>query len=97
METSPDVSADEEAPEWPDESVESAMRAEQRERDADVAVAARPRVEKAPEPEEDDAALPLPKLDALIAQIPAQVRETLDELFRARFTSVQRVPKKALK
>lgn len=39
----------------------------------------------------------LPPLDELVQRIPAEVRETLDELFRARFVTVKRVPKKALK
>ena len=88
---------DGEVPEWPDEAVEVAMLAEQRERDGEPP--ARPaRPEKpAAEPAEDDAAVPLPKLEALIERIPPEVRETLDELFRARFTSVQRVPRQALK
>lgn len=90
-------SGDDEAPEWPDESVEAAMIAEQRERDD-----AAPPPARAPRPSqntdtEDDASVPLPKLDALIEKIPSDVRETLDELFRARFTSVQRVSKRALK
>lgn len=38
---------------------------------------------------------PLPDLDALVARLPADVRDTLDELFRARFVSVKKLPKKA--
>jgi hypothetical protein len=38
---------------------------------------------------------PLPELDALVARLPAEVRETLDELFRARFVSVKRLPSRA--
>lgn len=100
-ETSPDNhyagAGDDEAPEWPDETVEAAMIAEQRERNDDA-----PPSPRAPRPTreagaDEDAAEPLPKLDALIEKIPPDVRETLDELFRARFTSVQRVPKHALK
>jgi hypothetical protein len=34
----------------------------------------------------------LPPLDELVARIPAPVREILDDLFRARFTTVRRVP-----
>ena len=37
---------------------------------------------------------PLPDLDALVARLPADVRDTLDELFRARFVSVKKLPKK---
>jgi hypothetical protein len=39
----------------------------------------------------------LPSLEAVIEQIPAEVRATLEELFRARFTSVQRVSPSVLK
>ncbi len=46
----------------------------------------------APEP-----TAPLPPLDDLVAQIPAATKEVMDELFRAKFVSVRRVPKSALK
>ncbi len=39
---------------------------------------------------------PLPSLDALVARLPAEVRETMETLFRARFTKVTRVPRSAL-
>jgi hypothetical protein len=39
----------------------------------------------------------LPPLAELVAKIPPEVRETLEELFRAKFVTVRRVPKKALK
>ncbi len=94
-EAPPDYSSDDEGPEWPDEAVESAMRAEQRERDGEMPAPPRPRAAATDEPEDLNA--PLPRLDSLIEKIPPQVRETLDELFRARFTSVQRVPKAVLK
>ena len=38
----------------------------------------------------------LPPLDDLVQRIPPGVRELMDELFRAKFVRVQRVPKKAL-
>jgi hypothetical protein len=38
----------------------------------------------------------LPPLDELVQRIPSEVRELMDELFRAKFVRVQRVPKKAL-
>ena len=38
----------------------------------------------------------LPPLDELVQRIPPDVRELMDELFRAKFVRVQRVPKKAL-
>lgn len=40
---------------------------------------------------------PLPKLDELTKRIPPSVRETLDDLFRARFVAVHRVSPKTLK
>jgi hypothetical protein len=36
-------------------------------------------------------------MDELVRRIPEGVRETLTDLFRARFTSVRRVPAAALK
>lgn len=36
---------------------------------------------------------PLPELDTLVARLPAEVRGALDELFRARFVSVKKLPK----
>ncbi len=53
-----------------------------------------------PDEDEDDASRPgavLPDLDTLTARLPADVRETLDELFRARFISVKKLPKKVFK
>ncbi len=35
---------------------------------------------------------PLPELDALVARLPAELRETLEDLLRARFVAVKRVP-----
>jgi hypothetical protein len=32
-----------------------------------------------------------------VKRIPPEVREVLDDLFRAKFTAVRRVPKKSLK
>lgn len=77
---------------WLDEQAESAFRAEARDR-GESPPAARP-PEDATEDSEPGA---LPKLDELVARIPAEVRETLEDLFRARFVAVRRVPKKALK
>lgn len=34
----------------------------------------------------------LPELDDLVARLPTEIRETLDELFRARFVSVKKLP-----
>ena len=67
-------SADEEAPAaiWPDDSMESAFRAEARERGEPVRVAR--------EPEETEEAAEtggLPRLDELVERIPAGVREAM--------------------
>lgn len=83
---------DEPPPAWLDEQAESAFRAEARDRGESV-FAPRPAEDAAEEPETDA----LPKLDELVARIPAEVRETLEDLFRARFVAVKRVPKKTLK
>jgi hypothetical protein len=40
---------------------------------------------------------PLPSLEDLVQRIPAEARAALDDLFRAKFTGVQRVSEKALK
>ena len=77
---------------WPDETAESAFFAEQREQGAPVPVAAAAEVG-----EEIDAGNPLPTLDELVKRISPDARELMDELFRAKFTTVKRVPKTALK
>jgi hypothetical protein len=40
---------------------------------------------------------PLPKLDELVNRIPPETRALMDELFRAKFVAVRRVPKESLK
>lgn len=52
-------------------------------------------VENGTEPEAVTA--PLPSLDELVKRIPQAARDTLDELFRARFVAVQRVERTVLK
>jgi hypothetical protein len=39
----------------------------------------------------------LPPMEDLINRIPAPARELMEELFRARFVTVKRMPKSALK
>lgn len=39
----------------------------------------------------------LPPMEDLVKRIPAPAREVLEELFRARFVTVKRIPKSALK
>lgn len=81
-----------EGPSWPDASAEAAFLSEARDRGETVA----PAKAKAEIADETDAKA-LPPLDALVQRIPAEVRDTLEDLFRAKFVRVQRVPKKALK
>ncbi len=77
---------------WPTASEEAAFLSEARGRGEVVVPVAR---ETAEEVEENAKALP--KLSELVERIPPETRELLDELFRARFVAVKRVPKKALK
>lgn len=87
---------DEEGPVWPDEASESAMRAEVSERGETLSSkAAREAAEALAEAAAEKKNLP--SLDELIAKIPADVRDTLEDLFRVKFVKVARVPKKALK
>ena len=79
------------APEF-DESMESAFLAEARERGEPVVP---PKARE--EPAEENETRPLPPLNELVERIPPEVRETLEDLFRARFITVKRVPKRALK
>ncbi len=76
---------------WPSEADESAFLAEQRGQGA----AAPPPAAAAAENGID--AQPLPSLEELVQRIPAETRAALDDLFRAKFTGVRRVPKTALK
>ena len=46
----------------------------------------------APSPPPPAIAAALPSLEDLIERIPAELRTTLDDLFRARFTAVRRLP-----
>lgn len=80
------------APIWPDDTTESAFRAEARERGEPARAAHEPE-----ETEEEIESGAVPKLDELVARIPAGVREAMEDLFRARFVAVKRVPRKALK
>ena len=75
---------------WPDESAESAMLGELKSRGEVV-------VPLATEAVEEIAPKNLPPLDELVKRIPPEVRDVVDDLFRAKFVRVVRVPKKALK
>ncbi len=71
---------------WPDDAAESVFLSESRaKRETPAAESPAPVLEDAAD------AKPLPSLDALVQKIPAESRELLDELFRAKFTKVRRV------
>lgn len=77
---------------WPDEAAETSFRADARER-GEPDLPAVPVVEATEEIDPKG----LPALEELVKRIPPEARELLDELFRAKFTGVKRVPAKALK
>jgi len=79
---------------WPDENAEAAFIAEARQRGEPVA-ATKATAELIEEKEDDKKALPA--LAELMKRLSPDVRETLDDLFRAKFTTVRRIPKKVLK
>lgn len=83
-----------EEPVWPDDSAEEAYLSERRPAD-DRGTAAGP--PPAPAGPVDGPRETLPPLDAMVQRVPEGVRASLDELFRARFTGVRRVPREALK
>ncbi|MEX2044513.1 MAG: hypothetical protein WD941_04110 [Opitutus sp.] len=69
---------------------EEAFLAEARERDGPVAAAPSRAVGEVD-------ARPLPHVEDLVKRIPPGVRDALEDLFRARFVTVRRVPERALK
>jgi hypothetical protein len=74
---------------WPDEAAEPAFPAKAR--------GASEETIKREAPVREEVLAPLPKLDELIKRIPAESRELLEELFRAKFTTVRRVKQSDLK
>ena len=80
---------------WPDEAAEAAFLAEARGR-GESTKASEETVREAAD-DNGEGAKALPKLDDLVNRIPAEARELLEELFRARFTAVRRVKKSELK
>ncbi|MDB6128328.1 MAG: hypothetical protein JWM35_2224, partial [Verrucomicrobia bacterium] len=76
---------------WPDESAESLFLSGQKEQEAPAVATS------AVEVSEETDGKPLPALEDLVKKIPAEIRATIDELFRAKFVSVKRIPKSALK
>lgn len=79
---------------WPDENAEAAFIAEARQRGEPVVAAVA--TSEAMEEKESDAKA-LPPLGDLVKRLSPEVRETLDDLFRVKFTTVRRVPTKFLK
>lgn len=79
-------------PSLPGEEAEAAFLAEARERGEEVASVTAALA--AAESEEEKGALP--PLEELIQKLPAELRDTLDDLFRAKFVKVMRVRKKDL-
>ncbi|MBX3735974.1 MAG: hypothetical protein KF715_04725 [Candidatus Didemnitutus sp.] len=92
MTENPGAPVDDGAPVGPTDGEEASFIAEQREQGFSAPAAAR----AAPAAEPDDKS-PLPPLDDLVNRIPAATRELMDELFRAKFITVKRVPRSALK
>lgn len=84
---------DDMAPLWPDENAEAAYLSEAKGRGEETPPAATAETID----EAADANATLPSVEALKQRLPAKVLEAVDDLFRAKFTRVTRVPKKALK
>lgn len=74
-----------------DEAAESAFLAEARERGEVISP------KKAAEEGVETDPKTLPPLNELVEKIPTEVREVLEDLFRAKFVTVKRFPKKVLK
>ena len=79
---------------WPDENAEAAFVADARQRGESFKATAA--TERAAEDQEDQRRA-MPSLTDLVNRLPSEVRETLDDLFRVKFTTVRRVPKSVLK
>jgi hypothetical protein len=83
---------DDDGPAWPDDADESAFLAEAA--GAGGTTLGAPR-DTGDADETDDANLP--PLETLKARIPRETHELLEELFRARFVAVKKIPRQALK
>lgn len=94
MTENPGAPVDDGAPVGPSEGEEASFVADQREQGFRAPAAASRAAASEPEPE---AKAPLPPLDELVQRVPPGVRQLMDELFRANFVTVKRVPKSALK
>ena len=80
---------------WPDEAAEAAFLAEAGGNALPIPPTSAPATVALGA--EDEVVKSLPKLDELVERIPAETRELLEELFRAKFTTVRRVKKTDLK
>lgn len=76
---------------WPDENAEASFISDARERGEPVKASV-----ETVEAVEDDSK-PLPPMADLVKRLSPEIRETLDELFRAKFTTVRKTPKKWFK
>lgn len=94
MTENPGSPVDDGAPVGPSEGEEASFMAEQREQGFSISVATASRAAVDSEPDDKKS---LPPLDDLVQRVPAGVRQLMDELFRANFVTVKRVPKSALK
>ncbi len=94
MTENPGAPVDDGAPVGPSEGEEASFMAEQREQGFSAPVAAASRVAAESEPDDKRS---LPPLDDLVQRVPPGVRQLMDELFRANFVTVKRVPRSALK
>jgi hypothetical protein len=95
--------SDNSGPSWPDDAAESAFLAESAGAYAGgathggshattTAAATAEATEAAA-----DANAKLPPLEALVARIPPETRQVLEDLFRARFVAVKKIPRQAMK
>lgn len=91
----PGAAPDDEPTAWPDESAEAAFLSEAKARGDVIAPSATK--ERLDDSDDADEQSPLPPLEQAVARVPRDVREILEDLFRARFVGVKRVPKNALK
>ena len=90
-ELEPSAAPPAEAPPWPGDSDEASFLADARDRgEAPVLPVGAASEDMGP-------AGARPPHDQLVARVPAEVREALDDLFRAKFTRVQRVTPASLK
>jgi hypothetical protein len=84
------VEAPSDAPAGPSSEEEAAFLAQERE--MGIVTPTLMHLEAPPEEKGD-----LPPMEDLVKRIPAPAREVLEELFRARFVTVKRIPQSALK